>query len=95
MKKTAKRVMKLGKSITDKMLPKSNKIAGRTILLVNTGSVKKKFILQRLSRIGVKLVILNKEKNWAEPYADKWILADTSNHSEAIRAVRDFMNKER
>jgi D-alanine-D-alanine ligase len=89
MKRTAKTM--LG-SITSAMLPKSNKVAGRTVLLVNTGSVKKKFILQRLSRIGVKLIILNKEKNWAESYAEDWILADTSNHSEAIRAVHDFID---
>lgn len=93
MKKTANNVFRFGKSITDKVLPKSNKIAGKTVLLVNTGTVKKKFILQRLSRIGVKLIILNKEKNWAESYADRWILADTSNHSESIRAVQDFIEK--
>jgi len=85
--------MKFGKKITESVLPRGNKIAGRTILLVNTGSLKKKFILQRLSRLGVKIVVLNKEKNWAEPYVDKWILADTSNHSESIRAVSDFIAK--
>lgn len=91
--KTAKNFMKLGRRLTEKVLPKSNKVAGRTILLVNTGSVKKKFILQRLSRLGVRLVVLNKEKNWADPYVDKWILADTANHSESIRAVKEFIEK--
>ena len=93
MKKTAKKVMGIGKTLTDRVLSKNSKVAGRTILLVNTGSTKKKFILQRLSHIGVKLVVLNKEKNWAEPYVSEWILADTGNHSEAMRAVKDFMNK--
>ncbi|MFA6304209.1 MAG: ATP-grasp domain-containing protein [Patescibacteria group bacterium] len=62
-----------------------------TILVVNTGSAKKKFILQRLKALGLKIVVLNKEKNWAEPFVDHWILADTFNHVEAVAAVKAFM----
>jgi len=69
----------------------SDSLVGKNILLVNTGWFRKKIILQKLKSLGVKLVILNKEKNWAEPYADHWILADTANHNEAIAAVKNFM----
>jgi D-alanine--D-alanine ligase len=65
--------------------------AGRTILVVNTGTLKKKFILQKLNRLGLTIVILNKEINWAQPYADHWILADTGNHKESLLAVEKFI----
>ncbi|MDP2586166.1 MAG: hypothetical protein Q8P32_00115 [Candidatus Komeilibacteria bacterium] len=64
---------------------------GRTILVVNTGSLKKKFIVQRLKALGLKIVVLNKEKNWAEPFVDHWILADTFNHIESLQAVKAFV----
>ena len=38
-------------------------LSTKTILLVNTGNIKKRFILQRLKRLGLKIVCLNKEKN--------------------------------
>lgn len=83
--------MGLEKKSIDKVLSKNNELAGRVILLVNTGSLRKKFILQKLKRTGVKIVVLHKEKNWAEPYVDEWILADTDNHEEAIKAVERFI----
>lgn len=72
---------------------KTNVFVHKTILVVNTGSDKKRFIFQRLSKLGVKLVVLNKEKNWAHPYVDHWILADTTSHREAMGAVREFLEK--
>jgi len=70
-----------------------NDLAGRTILVVNTGSLKKRFILQRLKKLGLTVVVLNKEKNWASPYVDHWILADTFNHSESIQQVDRFISE--
>ena len=67
-----------------------NSLVGKTILLVNTGSIKKRFILKRLKQMGLSLVCLNKEKNWADAYVDHWILADNTNHAEAIQAIKDF-----
>lgn len=63
----------------------------KTILLVNTGSIKKRFIIQKLKKMGLKVVVLNKEKNWAQPYVDHWILADTANHNESIQQTGRFM----
>ncbi|MFA7169365.1 MAG: ATP-grasp domain-containing protein [Candidatus Paceibacterota bacterium] len=91
MKKAAKRVMKLSKNITNRVFYKNNTIEGRSILLVNTGSIKKRFIFQRLKKLGIKLVVLNSEKNWAELYVDKWILADTTHHAESLKAVQKFI----
>lgn len=63
---------------------------GKTLLVVNTGSLKKKFILQRIKKLGLNVIVLHKEKNWAQPYVDHWIIADTTNHDASIRAVKNF-----
>jgi len=66
---------------------------GRTILLVNTGSIKKRFTVQRLKKLGLCVVVLNKDKPaWAQPYVDHWILADNLNHNEALQAVQLFVS---
>lgn len=87
MKKTAKKVIR---KLSERVLSPKDGIAGRTVLLVNTGSIKKRFILQRLKRSGVRLVALNREKNWAEPYVEDWILADTTKHAQALAAVQRY-----
>lgn len=87
-------MIKLGKSIGSKMLPQNNnRLEGRTVLLVNAGSLKKRFVLQKLKKLGLRLIVLSKEKNWADPYVDKWILADTTRHAEALKAVQKFMEE--
>lgn len=92
MKKTTKKVTKLKEKIASRVFSRNIKIEGRTLLLVNTGSIRKRFVLQRLKKLGIKLVVLNCERNWAEPYVDEWIIADTSRHAEALRAVQAFIN---
>ncbi|MBU2101545.1 ATP-grasp domain-containing protein [Patescibacteria group bacterium] len=69
----------------------THQLAGKTIILVNTGPTKKRFIFQRLKKNNIKIICLNKEKNWAQPYVDHWILADNANHSESISAVKEFI----
>ncbi|MFA5076311.1 MAG: ATP-grasp domain-containing protein [Patescibacteria group bacterium] len=68
-----------------------NGLEGKVILIVNTGPIKKRFILQRLKKLGLTIVCLNKEKNWAQIYVDHWIIADNTNHTEAIQAIKDFI----
>lgn len=63
----------------------------KTILLVNSGSIKKKFILQRLKALGLTIIVLNKEKNWAQPYVDHWIITDNKNYSTAIQDIERFL----
>ncbi len=65
----------------------------KTLLVVNTGSTKKKFVFQRLKKMDVRLVVLNNERNWAQAYVDDWILADTYNHTESLEAVRAFLSQ--
>lgn len=65
--------------------------SGKTILLINTGSFKKKFVLQKIKKMGFNVIVLNKEKNWAQPYVDNWILADNYNHQESIEAIKEFL----
>src|SRR3989339_2196127 len=64
----------------------------KTILLVNTGSIKKRFIIQKLKKSGLKIVVLHKEKNWAQSYVDHFIIADTTHHNEALQAVLNFLS---
>ncbi len=63
----------------------------KTLLVVNTGYIKKKFIFQKLKKLGLTIICLNKEKNWAAPYIDEWILADTYNHRESIQAIEHYL----
>jgi len=71
-------------------------IPAKTILLVNTGSLKKRFILQRIKKISnLKLVVVNVERNWADRYVDEWILADTTKHPETLKAVDDYLKNHR
>jgi D-alanine-D-alanine ligase len=62
-------------------------LTGRHLLVVNTGNRKKRFTLKRLHELGCRLTILNIRENWARPYADRWILADTNDHAASLRAV--------
>lgn len=68
-----------------------NELAGKNILLVNTGSIKKKCTVERLKELGLTIIALNKEINWAKPYVDHWILADTANHQESLQATKTFI----
>lgn len=70
-------------------------LENKTLLVVNTGPIKKRFILQKLKKLGLKVVVLNKDKNWATPYVDYWILADTTNHRESMSAIENFINANR
>ncbi|MBU1119218.1 ATP-grasp domain-containing protein [Patescibacteria group bacterium] len=70
---------------------KENVLAKKRILLINTGSLKKKFIAERLHELGLTIIALNKEKNWATPYVSEWIIADTSNHQESLLAVQNYV----
>ena len=65
-------------------------IRDKYLLVVNTGSRKKRFTLRRMRELGCRLIILNATENWAGTYASHWILADTNDHAESLRAVEDF-----
>ncbi len=81
------------KTINQKKHASSNEqaLTGKTLLVVNTGFIKKKFIFQILKKLGLTVICLNREKNWAAPYVDHWILADTYNHKESLQEVSNFI----
>lgn len=63
----------------------------RTVIIVNTGSLKKRFIFQQLKKIPhLTVVVLNNTIDWAKPYVDDWILADTRQHDTSLRAVLQY-----
>lgn len=69
----------------------SNGLAGKTILVVHAGSEGKRFIIQKLKKLGLTIVCLNKEKVSAlQPYVDHWITADLNNKKECLEAVKSF-----
>lgn len=72
---------------------KSNELdmKGKKILLVNTGSQKKRFIIKKLKSLWLNIIILNKDINWAKGYSSNWILADTANHVDSINAVNNYL----
>ncbi|MDT8318916.1 MAG: ATP-grasp domain-containing protein [Xanthomonadales bacterium] len=65
-------------------------LKGKRLLVVNTGSRKKRFTLRRLRELGCELIILNAAENWARNYASYWIIADTNDHAASLRAMSDF-----
>jgi len=65
-------------------------LKGKNLLVVNTGSRKKRFTLKRLKDLGCNLIIVNQAENWARTYAGHWILTDTNDHTATLRAVHDF-----
>ena len=64
---------------------------GKVLLVVNTGWTKKKFILRIIKKLGVTVVCLNKEKNWAYPYVDHWVITDNANHVKALEDLENFI----
>lgn len=62
----------------------------KKLLVVNTGDTLKKFIFRRLKELPVEIVVLNAEKNWADFCASDWIIADTNDHTMALRAVEKY-----
>lgn len=70
----------------------NQELAGKNILVVNTGSFKKKFILKKLKDLGLRVIVLHDEKNWANNYVDEWIITDTGNHMKALADLDSFLN---
>jgi hypothetical protein len=68
-----------------------NVLKGKNLLLVNTGSTHKRHVLKRLKQLELNIIALNKEKNWAQPYVDHWIITDNTNHQMALNALDQFI----
>src|SRR3989344_9579934 len=70
-------------------------LEGKKLLIVNSGYRRKEFILKRIQELGCSIILLHKEKNWAQKYADALILADTSNQTESLEAVQKYAQRHR
>jgi biotin carboxylase len=71
----------------------NNSLKNKTLLVVNVATFKKKYILERLFELGIKIICINSEKiDWAAPYIQEWIIADTFNHEESINQIELFKN---
>ncbi len=83
---------KISKVIKKEFKKDLDNLKDKTILLINAGSVKKRFILKKINQLGPKVILLNRKKEaWAEKYVDHWILADNNNFEESIQAVKEFI----
>ena len=69
----------------------NNSFVGKTLLLINAGSIKKRFILKQMKKMGLVVVCLDKEKSWANNYVDYWISSDNTNHQEALQSLKEFL----
>ncbi len=66
-------------------------IQSQTLLLVHAGNTGKRFIVQKLKKMGVTIVCLNRERvHSLEAYVDHWIIADLNNNKECVESIREF-----
>lgn len=71
----------------------AKKVTQKTILLVNAGSLRKKFILEKIKKMNVSIVCLDQtKKEFANPYIDHWILTDLMDEKKSIAAVKRFLS---
>ncbi|MEK9144863.1 MAG: ATP-grasp domain-containing protein [Elusimicrobiota bacterium] len=64
-------------------------LKGKTLLVVGSGTVRKRFVFQKLKSLDLRLVLLNQENNWAARYADEFIEANTYDHAQCIAKVEE------
>jgi D-alanine-D-alanine ligase len=70
---------------------KQSSLKGKTILLVHAGTASKWFIPKKLKQLGLRVIILHKEKvAELSDVADGWIIANLNNHTESVRAVAEY-----
>lgn len=69
----------------------SNALKTKTLLVVNAGTPKSRFVFQKLKSLGARLVLLSKENNWASRYADAQISANTLDPNECAAQVEEYL----
>ena len=66
-------------------------LRSKTLLVVSSGTPKKRFVFQRLKALGVKIVLVNDEANWAARYADHFVAADPVDAKAAALKVEELL----
>ena len=69
----------------------TDSLKDKTILFVSSGNSDKRFIFRKARALGVRIILLNKDNNWATRYCDHFISADTYNHANTINKVEEFL----
>jgi hypothetical protein len=70
-------------------------LQGRCILLVLTGSIGRRRLLNRIQSLGVRVVCYASACNWASQYIPEqdWILGPLSDHAAAEAAVQAWLQQ--
>jgi D-alanine-D-alanine ligase len=68
-------------------------LAGKTVIIVNSGSKKKEFILHRAAELGVSIALVNRTLSWEKKYLEHFIQADTYNHAEVLEKLKRFLKE--
>lgn len=64
---------------------------GRILIFIRTGNTSREANYKRLVEVGSKIVFVHPMKNWAEPYAWRWVLTDTYDIPPMIESVKEAM----
>ena len=77
------------------LLGRKEDYAGKHLLLVGTGGVKRRRVIEALRSLGLgRITCLHNERNWADPYVDDWLEADSVRPSdETVKHVRARLPK--
>jgi len=62
----------------------------KNLLVVNTGIRSKLPLFQNLRNLGLKVICLNHEVNWAASYVSEWIIADPSS-IDSLSAIDEYL----
>lgn len=65
----------------------------KTILILNSGTTRRRFVFETAKRLGLKTVVLNDRTNWASRFADDFIVADNYNHAKVLNLLRAYLPK--
>ncbi len=79
--------------LQSKVRNRDGPLADKKVVIVNSGSKKKEFILHRAAELGVSIVLVNKTLTWEKKYLDHFVQADTYNHSEVLEKLKQFLKE--
>ncbi len=70
-----------------------NIFKGKTLLILNSGSPRRKFVFEIAKKLGIKIVVLNDRQNWSARLADDFIVVDNYNHAKVLNVLRSYITK--
>src|SRR5438105_1087689 len=78
-------------------LPKETSLENKNLLVVNVGSLGKRFILEAIKSFKVRIIALqNHQVDWAKEFVDEWIIVPPNASVETIIAeIRAFCTEKK